>query len=185
METDKTFFPDPRYKIFVYPIIPLEVIKKFIALLPETLNKWPKNTTANSAQFYALLSTFINSFKLEDMHALIDKPDNEQFATLLETNPLYAPSKGGMVFCHLTPIYVFRRWLLSNLYEGPPLEIRHDYKEGVFDEKGMKIICGHKFGEYKDINERLRDFVSDFENQTLDKFINLTRRLFCFPLEDL
>jgi len=75
------------------------------------LNKWleDKKTT----QFYGLLATFIHSFKIEDILDIIDKPDNEQFIKLLETNDLYAPSKE---FFNLTPIYVFRQWLLRNLY---------------------------------------------------------------------
>ena len=183
METDKIFPSDPNYNIYVYPIIPQTVIKKFITLLPKCLNKWleDKKTT----QFYGLLATFIQSFKIEDIFDIIDKPDNEQFVKLLETNDLYAPSKGGIEFFNLTPIYVFRQWLLCNLYEGPPIDLRSDYIEGVFDENRMKTICKNKFDYYKDIYDRLYDFSQNFENQTLEKFVYLTRKLFCFPLEDV
>lgn len=187
METDKAFPPDPAHKIFVYPIIPLRVIKKFVALLPAALHRWldDKKNSDSGAQFYGLLSTFIDSFKIEDIYDFIDKPDNEQFTQLLETNPIYALSKGGIEFPQFTPIYVFRRWLLANLYEGPPTYLRSDYTEGVFDENTARVICKVKFPEYKNVYDRLNDFSSDFENQTLEKFMYLTRILFCFPLEDL
>jgi hypothetical protein len=79
---------------------------------------------------------------------------------------------------------MFCRWLLSNQYEGPPINLRHDYKKDVFDEN-VKIICGDKFNYFKNLYSRLEEFVDNFENQTLENFTYLTRQLFCFPLEDI
>lgn len=182
METDKIFPPDPRYKIYVYPIIPIKIIKKFMILLPDAMRKWLDDK--KDTRFYGLLATFIGAFKIEDLCMFIDKPDNEEFVRLLETNPLYAPSKGGMEFFAFTPISMLRRRLLFNLYEGPPIDLRSDYIEDVFDET-IKTICRGKFDQFKDVNDRLKDFSENFENQTLEKFIYLTREFLCFPLEDV
>jgi hypothetical protein len=113
---------------------------------------------------------------------LIDKPNQEQYIKVLETNPLYAPSKGGMDFIQFTPIFTFRNWLVSNLYEGPPIHLRPDYVEDAFDENKIKVICGSRFSHYKDMYDRLNDFSSNFENQTLEKFTYLTQQMFSFPL---
>lgn len=184
MQTNKNYPPDPIHKLYVYPIIPLTVIKKFVKLLPNSLHNFFDDNTKDS-RFYGLLATFIISFKFSDIFDLIDNPIEEQFIKLLETNSLYAPSKGGMEFLQFTPIFVFHKWLLANLYEGPPIYLRSDYIENVFDEKKMKIICKNKFDHYKDVYNRLNNFSQHFEKQTLEDFVYLTKELFCFPLDVL
>jgi hypothetical protein len=63
-----------------------------------------------------------------------------------------------MDFIQFTPIFTFRNWLMSNLYEGPPIHLRPDYVD-AFDEERMKTICGGRFSLYKDMYDRLNEIL--------------------------
>jgi hypothetical protein len=159
--------------MYVYPIIPLNLVKKFIASL-YTL----KRVEQLDKHYYGLIKTFITSFKLEDINNLIDKPDYDQFINTLKTNPFYDPDNGSMILLQFTPIYCLWKWLLHNLYEGPPINFRSDYTEGVFNENVSYIVGTVKFLYCKDLFLRLNTFVCNFEEQNL---LQLTKDILCFP----
>lgn len=138
--------------------IPKKTIKKCIMCLPKASDKWK-----NDNEYCKLMSTFLNSFLISDLLKLIDSPTYEQFLNLLETNLLYAPSRGGMIFLQMSPVYSFFIWLSDNLYEQNNIGV---LQVGLRYEKIMN-------DQYKILNE----FVN---NQTLENYMYIIKNIFCY-----